>query len=230
MANRSQFPSKVDSFVELFDMPSSKFNQAKRYQELKLKPTLNQTEQNELNGLTTQLNSYIITPETWNKMADCIVNVETFFKDKVDGYINTKQAEWATYINDFAYKGVYSASVAYKFQNMVTYNGDLYLCTKNTPAGTVPTNTGYWQKISTKGDKGDVGLNTYYRGQYSATATYKVGDAVSYQGNLFYCSKDTTVGKAPTDSAYWFLFDRFIASKTAPAVQQEGLMWIEIID
>ncbi|KEK23935.1 hypothetical protein [Bacillus gaemokensis] len=229
MANRSTFPEQIDSFVELFDLPPSKVAQAKRFQELKMKPTLNATEQTELNNLVISLGNYIITPETWNKFADALVNVETFFTQEVMEFIEAKQALWATYVNDFVHKGVYNTSTQYKFQNMVTYNGDLYLCTKDAK-GIVPTNTANWQKISTKGDKGDVGLNTHYRGLYGATTAYVMGDAVSYNGNIFYCAKDTTAGTAPTNATYWFLFDKTIVSATAPTTPQQGLLWIELLD
>lgn len=228
MANRSTFPEQIDSFVELYDLPPNLVTQAKRYQELKMKPTLTSAEQSELNGLTTQLSRYIITPETFNKFADAVVNVETFFTQEVMGFIEAKQVEWANYVNSFKLIGVYSAGTAYKFQNMVTYNGDLYLCKQNAPAGTVPTNTGYWQKISTKGDKGDVGLNAYYKGNYNASTAYVVGDAVSYNGLIYYCKLATTAGTAPTNGTNWFLWDRHIVSSTQPATRQAGLVWVKL--
>jgi hypothetical protein len=229
LANRSAFPEQVDSFVELYDLPPSLVASAKRYQELKIKPTLNATEQTELNTLTTTLGNYIITPETWNKFADSLVNMETFIKDEIDGYLNGKQLEWANYVKDFNYVGVYSSTVQYEFQNMVKYNGDLYLCTSNA-IGIVPTNTSNWQKISTKGDKGDVGLNTHLKGVYSATATYLVGDAVTYNGNVYYCLKDTTAGIDPSNSTYWFMYDRMVVSNTFPTTPQQGLLWIEVVE
>lgn len=225
--SRSTFPQQIDTFEELYDLPPSKVAQAKRYQELKMKPTLNATEQAELNRLTTELGSYIITPETWNKMGDAIVAVETFFKDNVDGYIKRKQEEWAEYVNSFHYVGAYNPSTHYKELNMVTYNGELYLCIQDAK-GIAPTNVSYWQKISSKGDKGDVGLNINLRGNYSSTSTYVVGDAVIYNGHIYYCIKNTTAGIAPTDTQHWFLYDRTIVSNTAPTAPQQGLLWIEI--
>lgn len=229
LANRSNFPTSIDTFTELYDLPPSLVASAKRYQALKIKPTLNATEQAELNSLTTSLGNYIITPETWNKFGDSLINMQTFIKDEVDGYIDIKQLEWANYVKDFTLKGNYSSTVAYEFQNMVKYNGDLYLCIKNA-TGKVPTDTTYWQKISTKGDKGDVGLNTHLKGVYSATATYAIGDAVTYNGYIYYCLKATTAGIAPTNAEYWFLHDRTIVSATIPTTKQKGLMWIEIVD
>jgi hypothetical protein len=228
LANRSTFPEQIDTFVELYDLPPSKVAQARRLQELKQKPTLNASEQAELNNLVTELGNYIITPETWNKFADAVVNMETFIKDEIDGYIDDKQAEWATYVNEFRHLGNYSPTISYKFQNMVTYNGDLYLCKKNTTAGTAPTNTTYWEKISTKGDKGDVGLNTYYKGEYDNTRSYAVGDAVTYNGNLYYAKVATTAGEAPTNATKWHLFDKTYVSNTAPATPQQGLLFIEL--
>jgi hypothetical protein len=228
LANRSTFPEQIDSFVELYDLPPSLVASAKRYQELKIKPTLNATEQTELNNLTTTLGNYIITPETWNKMGDSIVSMETFIKDEVDGYIQAKQGEWADYVKDFHYVGVHNADNSYVFQNMVKDNGNLYLALKDVPVEIEITNTTYWQKISAKGDKGDVGLNTFLKGAYSDTATYVVGDAIIFNGNIFYCIKDTTAGVAPTNSTHWFLYDRNIVSNTLPTNAQQGLLWIEV--
>lgn len=229
MANRSSFPTSVDSFPELYDLPASLVASAKRYQELKIKPTLNATEQTELNNLTSQLASFIITPETWNKMGDSIVNMEQFIKDEIDGYIATKQTEWDNYVKDFTYKGVWSSATNYEFQNMVTYNGDLYLQIKEAGVGIIPTNTTYWQKISTKGDKGDVGLGISLKGVYNATATYVIGDAVTYNGNVYYCVLNTTAGTAPTNGTYWHIHDKQIVSATAPSAPQAGLLWIQVL-
>jgi hypothetical protein len=227
---RSNFPQQIDSFVELYDLPPSLVASAKRYQELKIKPTLNATEQTELNNLSVTLGNYIITPETWNKFADSLTSMQTFIKDEVDGYIDIKQSEWANYVKDFHYVGVHATTTAYEFQNMVKHNGDLYLALKNVPTGIAITNTSYWQKMSTKGDKGDVGLNTFLRGEFSSTTTYVTGDAVTYNGNLFFCLKNTTAGITPTNAEYWFLYDRTIISETAPTTVQKGLMWIEVVE
>lgn len=227
---RSTFPQQIDQFAELYDLPPSLTVSAKRYQELKMKPTLNASEQQELNNLSVELGNYIITPETWNKFADAVVNVETFFKEQVDGYILAKQEEWSSFVESFRSAGEYSDAIAYKFQNMVTYNGDLYLCLKDTVEGTNPTNAEFWQKISTKGDKGDIGLNLYLKGDYNESTVYAVGDAVIFNGVLFYCIQETTAGIDPTNSTYWFLYDRTIVSASAPTITQQGLIWIEEVE
>lgn len=227
MLNLSSFPQKVDEFVELFDLPPSMTTKAKRSQELRMKPILNATEQTELNALTTELASYLITPYTWNKFASALQNVQSFFKERVDGYIDGKQEEWAGYVKDFRRIGVYSDTVNYKFQNMVTYKGDLYICLVDC-IGVTPVEGDTWGRISSKGDKGDVGLNLYYKGDYVPTTTYAMGDAVTFDKVLYYCKADGTVGFPPSDATKWFLYDRVYTGKTAPSASQEGLIWIEL--
>lgn len=231
LTNRSTFPEQIDSFVELYDLPPNLATQARRYQELKMKPTLTSLEQNELNGLTTQLSQFIIMPETFNKFADAVVNVETFFTQEVMGFIEAKQVLWESYVKAFKYIGVHSASNAYKFQNMAKSSvGDVYLALKDVPTGTALTDTLYWQKISSKGDKGDVGLNVYYKGDFDPLKAYAVGDAVSYKGYIHYCKVATTAGVLPTDGTKWFLWDRNIVSETAPTTRQEGTIWVKITE
>ena len=70
-----------------------------RYRDLKLKTTLNTSEQTELSNLTITLREKIFTPEDFNKLQDCIVNMETFIKDNVEGYILTKQGEFHSFVS-----------------------------------------------------------------------------------------------------------------------------------
>lgn len=57
-------------------------------------------------------------------------------------------------------KGEYSVSAAYDFFDWVTYEGSSYVVTASSgaPAGTLPTDTSYWNLLADKGDKGDTGL------------------------------------------------------------------------
>lgn len=228
MENLSSFPQQIDTFTELYDLPPSKAVQARRLQELKKQPSLNATEQAELNGLVLELGNFMITPQTWNKFASALINVETFFTQEVMEFIEAKQVLWNTYVDNFKHVGVYDPSVQYKFQNTVTYKGDLYLAKSDTKNIT-PTNDKVWTKISSKGDKGDVGLNVYFKGDYKNEETYIVGDAVTFNGNMYY-AKETTTGITPEDDTKWFLSEKVVASVEPPANAQQGLLWIEILE
>lgn len=226
MSNRSIFPQGVDTFVEMYDLPPSLVPKAKRVQELKMQPSLSSMEQEELVGLVKDLSKYMITPENFNKFQDALVNMQTFMLTEVKEYINDKQDEWTGMITNFALKGEYNSNVQYYFQNMVTYNGSLYIC-KADAKGKTPTNADYWEKISEKGDKGDVGVNTNFKGNYLPTASYVVGDAVVYNGNLYYALSATT-GNLPTTN-FWFCFDKHFVGATKPASIQAGTVWIEAL-
>ena len=54
-------------------------------------------------------------------------------------------------------EGTYSASKTYKELSIVTYNGNSYICKKQS-SGNEPTNTTYWQLMASKGEQGIQGI------------------------------------------------------------------------
>lgn len=56
-----------------------------------------------------------------------------------------------------SYKGAYAAGTDYAVGDSVDYNGSSYVMFNNATAGTLPTDTTYWQVLANKGDKGDTG-------------------------------------------------------------------------
>ncbi len=211
--SRSNFPGSIDEFAELFDLPPSRAQDALRYQVLKAKASKTSAEIIELNNLTLTLKEYIISPEDWNKFTDCLVAMEVFIKDEVEGYILTKQGEFNDYIDGkqtdieyyvdgkeaqiqveidkFDYKGVYSGAVQYYAKNIVDYNDGsgvkAYLCILDS-LGNVPTNTTYWKILTIKGEKGDAGENAVgltFKGAWADNVTYDKDDSVQYGGTMF---------------------------------------------
>ena len=67
-------------------------------------------------------------------------------------------------------EGEYSASKTYKELSIVTYNGNSYICKKQS-SGNEPTNTTYWQLMASKGEKGNPGADGSST-TVSATKTY----------------------------------------------------------
>jgi hypothetical protein len=210
--SRSTFPDKVDTFTDLFDLPADLYTDATRFAELKSKANPSTVEQNEIKSLTDKLKDYMVTPESFNRLQDCINSLETFFQTNVRGYIADQQKIWAGYVTNFKYVGVWASSARYVFQNQVKYNGDLYLCLKDHAASTNnPPNkdTTDWVQISTKGDKGDIGLNAFYKGDWVNSTAYAIGDAVSFN-NVVYIAKVASTGKTPTDTASWFPYQQIL--------------------
>ena len=83
--NRSNFTADknytIDSFVEMFELSTEDVSNVQRWKLLKSK---NRTEEEnqELESLTELLSGKLVTAEAWNKLCDCMVNLETLYKDK----------------------------------------------------------------------------------------------------------------------------------------------------
>jgi len=91
--------------------------------------------------------------------------------------------------------GVYDAGTLYKFNDIVTYGGAVYIA-KQSSTGQSPTNTTYWTSL--------VG-GFQYLSVYSGSTTYKKGDIVRYGGNNYVATQDT-INHLPTDATYWTLY------------------------
>lgn len=66
-------------------------------------------------------------------------------------------------------KGGYNSELSYEALDAVSYNNGLYVAKQDVPAGTVPTNTTYWQMAVDESDVADkVGNN--FSMDYQATA------------------------------------------------------------
>lgn len=89
MANRSVFPDQIDSFNYLSEVLASDKTNIDRYQVLVLKENRTAEEDTELANLKTTLATKIVSSESFNKLFDCIVNLESFFKNDVEAYLDT---------------------------------------------------------------------------------------------------------------------------------------------
>lgn len=237
--SRSNFPNETDKFVELYDLPFDKIQQANRLTELKGKASLTNDEQNEIKTLEASLKDFMITPETFNHFQDAIYAVEKFFYDNVQGFIEDKQVIWDSYIREFRYIGRWQSGRAYKFQNMVTdSNGDLYIAKRDHTSATSTnptTNTTNWQKASAKGEKGDTGLAATYKGDWSSSVAYKLGDAVCFgrvgsQAGVDYIALRDNTGKSPATSPDdWTILQKVYVGTSRPSGVGAGLHFIQEI-
>lgn len=240
--SRSNFPGSVDEFLELFDLPYDKVQQAQRLTDLKMQEALTNNEQNEVLSLTTSLQEYMITPERFNKLNDSMYALQKFFYQEVDQYIEDKQALWDTYVKAFKYQGKWIAGKAYKFQNLVTnHKGDLYISrldhtstVNNEPS--VLGDTAQWAKVGSKGDKGNPGVTGVFKGQWSSSTNYVQNDSVyavdlGLNGGVLYLAKRSNVGKNPTTSPDdWFLFPTPYIGAEKPLGATKGLHYLRIVE
>jgi len=212
---RSNFPDDYDLILELFNLPPNQKNNMRRYQELRIKADLSPTEQAELNNLTISLQHYIIDVEKWNFFGDVLVNMQKFFKNGVEPYIEGKKLEFQAEVDKLVYKGEWQPNTQYYKKNVVTSGGEGYIA-KVDSINQAPPSATYWGKIAQKGEKGDPSLNISFKGAYDSAMAYTLGDAVTY-GGLWYYAKQNTKGNLPTNADYWELqTNQVLVSDTEP--------------
>lgn len=213
---RSVFPEGgYDQILELFSLPASQRNNMKRYQELKLKENLTTNEQDELNNLTIALQHYIISEERMNLFGDILINMQKFFIENVEPYIESKKLDFQAEVDKLTYRGEWQPGVQYYQKNVVTSGGEGYIA-KVDNINQPPPSTTYWGKIANKGEKGDPSLNINFKGEYDAAMSYVMGDAVTF-GGLWYYAKQNTKGNPPTNVTYWELqTNQTLVSDTQP--------------
>src|SRR3954452_7462727 len=56
------------------------------------------------------------------------------------------------------WRSAYVSTTAYAINDVLSYNGSAYIVRATPPAGTVPTNTTYWDVLAAKGATGAAGL------------------------------------------------------------------------
>lgn len=114
------------------------------------------------------------------------------------------------------WRGTFDDSIAYDSYNLVEYDGSVYIATSEGPAGTLPTNTTYWDLFASRGstgatgttgptgDTGDPGPDgppgIVWKGDWDFTQFYFVNDGVYYQGSS-YRNLTSGTNSTPPDEA-----------------------------
>lgn len=106
----------------------------------------------------------------------------------------------------FSFAGEYNNSTVYESNDIVKYGGNVYVYTYALKtAGHLPTDTTYWA-LMVEGIK--------FKGVFSTSTAYKVGDGVAHGGKVYIAVIDTT-GNTPPNTTYW--------SQFADGIQYEGV-------
>ena len=120
--------------------------------------------------------------------------------EEASGQTPADNATWDVVTTGFNATGVYSHGTAYKTGDTVQYGGNSYVCildaTNQRPALTSgAVNSTYW-KVVVEGFK--------WRGTYSNSTTYEVGDVVRYSSNSYVNLKDQQLNIQPgSDATVW---------------------------
>jgi len=146
------------------------------------------------------------------------------------GQAPTDTSYWTLMLEGFNYLGNYETSTSYKFNDVVTYGGKLFLSASANNSA-VPNSTSVPWTLLTDGIQ--------FEGPYATSASYQVGDIVNY-GGLLYIASDNTNDNAPTNTSFWDVFlegikylGEYSGSTTYrknEAVIYDGSTWICILD
>jgi len=94
--------------------------------------------------------------------------------------LETNAAAWDTFATSFAWKGTWTATTRYKFNDIVKYGGYIFVCnTQHTSQSLLESDQGKW-------DTFNAGLE--YKTTWTASTYYKTNDIVKYGADLWICT------------------------------------------
>lgn len=228
----SSFPDSVDSFPTWFNIVATDGPLIQQYQSAL--QAGNTTLANQILAQIPQGTQKIIKASDLNLITSAMLAVERFYKNNIADYVEDKQVEWLSVINQFSYKGTWSTGTSYQVNNLVTYTTSgltlVYLATSTPPVGTVPTNTQYWRLLTIQGQPGPSGIGLSYRQEWNSATQYSVNDSVTYDGVLWMALQANQNVQPGTNSSYWQIVITFATTiypiqNTEPVYANAGSLW-----
>lgn len=198
----TKFPNAVDDLSRMSDLASSDLTLVNQYYTYYNAGNLTAAAQ--LLADNPTLINKLFNAAKFNILRDALIALERFYLSDVQTYINSTRQSLQGEIDKFTALGAYSATTQYVKHNIVTSNGNGYVCTADCKGKAPGTTAGadYWQLIVNKGDKGDSGTGLSFRGQYSATTAYTLNDCVT-DGTSIWAAVKASTGQALAEGEYW---------------------------
>lgn len=224
--NLTNFPESVDQFLAFLNITATDGPLIAQYQTAL--QAGNTTLANQILAQIPSGTQKIIKATDLNKLTQAILAVERFYNTDIQPYVEDKQSEWLSIINQFDYKGVWSSGTSYEVNNFVTYTTSgltlVYLSTATPPVGTVPTNSQYWRLLTIQGQQGISGEGLSYRQEWNASAQYRVNDAVTYDGVIWMALQANQNTQPGTNISVWQeVISLDVATYPIQAVEPQGL-------
>lgn len=200
--NLTIFPSGVDSFPQWLNITATDGPLIKQYMDAM--EAGNTVLANQILSQIPSGTQKIIKANDLNKLTQAVLAVERFYSSDIQDYVQDKQDEWDSVINQFTYQGIWSSGTSYLKNNLVSYTifgiEYIYIATSNVPVGIAPTNTNYWRLLTMQGQQGISGTGLSYRGEWVVSNSYSINDAVTYSGALWMAVQPSQ-GVEPTQSS-----------------------------
>ncbi len=128
--------------------------------------------------------------------------------------LEANQANWDLFAESFDWKGVWTTGQIYKVNDLVKYGGYVYIC--NTAHTAAATETLGLEADQGKWDIFSKGID--WKGNWTTSARYKVGDLLKYGGSTYVCNEGhtsaaTTALGIEADQSKWDYFNQGIDYK-----------------
>lgn len=128
---RSSFTSAnnytIDTFVEMFELSPTDVVNVQRWKQLKAEGS---TETEEYKNLTEMLGNKIVTADIWNKLCDCMVNLEKMYVDKG---LNEIQTTVEDYVENYAEADI-NKKLGTKINNLLLTDATQIIISTTQPA------------------------------------------------------------------------------------------------
>ena len=128
--NRSDFNKNknymIDTFVEMFELSQSDVANVQRWKELKASGG---TDTEEFRILQESLSNKIVTADIWNKLCDCMVNLEKLYVDKGLNEIDNTVKE---YVEEYAEQDI-NNKLGTTINNLLLTNATEVIISSTTP-------------------------------------------------------------------------------------------------
>jgi hypothetical protein len=96
----SNFPNTVDSFIYRVNIQAQDKADIDRINQLTLQTTLSSDEQTELNNLISKHRNKLFLADDLNAIQDSLSNMQLFFKDRIESYVNSNVNSITTATNN----------------------------------------------------------------------------------------------------------------------------------
>jgi frataxin-like iron-binding protein CyaY len=126
----------IDTFIEMFELSSTDAQNVREWKQLKAIADTEKTDEQKtkFKELTTLLSQKIVTSEDWNKLCDCMVNLEKMYVDKGLDKIQTTVEEYVeSYTEETKLNETINNKVGTSINNMLLTNATQIIINKTQP-------------------------------------------------------------------------------------------------
>jgi hypothetical protein len=113
---------ELDSFIVFKDVDKAHSDMIDRYYELKNKQYTTADEKAEMTSLEVNLQEYLPTSDTWNKLCACILGMQMYMRDGCVVFYEQKKKEFEDLLSNYRDVGDWNNTKTYAYGNLVRHN------------------------------------------------------------------------------------------------------------